>query len=117
MTLRGYNQGFGNGAAAGFSAARATSNDADSAIAEWKRHSNQLKAKLAEAEKQAVYSSAREAGRDAQQKALRAALKALDPNHPLLKVLPNIGGEAMVKAFEARGYDYDRSTETVRKKL
>jgi len=110
MNLRYLNLDF-----AGRRALAASEHEADAAIEEWQLYSHQLKAKLADAEKQAAYSAAREAGRDAQQKALRTALQALEPNHPLLKVLPDIGGKAMVESFAARGYHYDLATETVRK--
>lgn len=89
--------------------------DADSAIDEWKAFSDKLKEKLAAAEKKAVVTAAREAGRDAQQLALREALSNVDPNHPLLKELKNIKGQAMAASFSRDGYSYDVARETLRK--
>lgn len=83
---------------------------ADVAIDEWKSFSNDLQQKLDRV-------SAREAGRDAQQRALREALVKLDPHHPLLKDLPKIGAQAMVESFANNGYNYDPATETLLRKL
>lgn len=115
MSLYGYNQGLGNGIAIGNNRAAAVQRDANDAVAEWKDYAATMKAKLEEAEKLAIRTAAMEAARDAQQKALRDALTKLDPKHPLLKQLPDIGGKAMVDSFAAHGYAYDLATETLRK--
>lgn len=88
---------------------------ADVAIDEWKSFSNDLQQKLNRTQNQVVRLAAREAGRDAQQRALREALAKLDPHHPLLKALPEIGTKAMVESCANNGYNYDPTTETLRK--
>lgn len=88
---------------------------ADVAIDEWKAFSNDLQQKLNQAQMQAVRLAAREAGRDAQQRALREVLAKLDPHHPLLKDLPKIGAKAMIESCANNGYSYNLETETLRK--
>lgn len=88
---------------------------ADVAIDEWESFSNDLQRKLDASEKKAVRLAAREAGRDAQQRALREALAKIDPQNPLLKALPEIGAKAMVESCANNGYSYNPGTETLRK--
>lgn len=88
---------------------------ADAAIGEWESFSNGLQRKLNSAQTEIVKLAAREAGRDAQQRALREALAKIDPAHPLLKNLPQIGAEAMIESCAKRGYSYNLDTQTLRK--
>lgn len=99
-----------------------TARAADAAIDKWEAYANDLRRKLnqaqnnlAEAESKFVRSAAREAGRDAQQRALREALAQINPSHPLLESLPQIGGKAMVESCAHNGYHYSPETGLLRK--
>ncbi|UEP20718.1 hypothetical protein LL999_12335 [Burkholderia ambifaria] len=87
--------------------ARRSQKDAQAAIGEWREYAEGLVAKLKAAEMDALKNGAQLAGRDAQQQALRKALSALDPAHPLLAELPQIGNSAAADYLDEYGYDYD----------
>ena len=87
--------------------ARKVRGDANVAIAEWRTYSDHLLSKLKAAELAAIKNGAQLAGRDAQQQALRQALTALDPAHPLLALLPQLGNAARVKYLADHGYKLD----------
>lgn len=118
MSFFSYQQGLNQGNADALVAIRernAAVQDGNEAVAEWKRHCDQLMAKLADLQKQVACTAAREARRDAQQRALRDALAKLAPGNPLLSALPAIGDKAMLECFTRHGYEYDLATETLRK--
>ncbi|PAK14873.1 MULTISPECIES: hypothetical protein [Burkholderia cepacia complex] len=103
-----------NAAVAG---ANAAVSQARKVIGDWKSHADGLTSKLAQAELSRLQVEAQLAGRDAQQKMLREALRQVAPNHPLLQegALATIGNDAMTSHFLKGGYAYDREKATLRK--
>lgn len=110
MNLRYLNLDF-----AGRRALAASEREADDAIGEWQNYSNNLKNKLAAAEKKVAVTEAYLAGRDAQHKALREALQKIDPDNPVLTDLKRLSGLAMAESFAGNGYHYDPEKERLRK--
>lgn len=90
--------------------ARRAQTDAQTVVADWKAHADNLLAKLRAAELKALKNGAQLAGRNAQQQMLRKALEALDPTHELLAALPEIGNSAASHYLEEHGYDYDAAS-------
>lgn len=108
MSLNGYNQGFGNGSAAGRALAVAVDRDADEAIGEWKQFAGDLNAKLAKAESSRI-------GFAHLLREVSAELQRVDPDNPLLnkaKQLAIIRDQAVKKAAEL-GYTYDPATDAI----
>lgn len=105
--------------------AAATARNYERAIDQWENHSNQLEAKLRaatqnaeELAKQRLYAQAQLEGRTALMEALKNELARLCPNSPLLqdeRARKNITGQAMAKFLRPHGYDYDITTEMVKK--
>lgn len=96
---------FSAGLGAGFAKARAVRADADRAVGEWKAFATNLQAKLlTETVERAV---AAEYVRE-----LRAALKAADPNHPLLKYgeATKLLDRARIRKYAEQGYQLDSSS-------
>lgn len=87
----------------------------DDAIGQWQAYSNKLQARLTEAQGDAIHREATLAGRDAQQRALREALSEIDPNHPILKRIKEIGEAAQIASYRASGYEFDLATRKARK--
>lgn len=87
----------------------------DDAIAQWQTYSNKLQARLTEAQHESIHREAYLAAREAQQRALREALSEIDPNHPILKRIKEIGQAAEIASYKANGYQVDLSTGKVRK--
>lgn len=110
MNLRYLNLDF-----AGRRALAASEREADEAIEEWQSFSNNLKNKLAAAEKKLAIAEAYLAGRDAQRKALREELQKIDPGNPVLTDLKRLSGLAMAESFAGNGYHYDPEKERLRK--
>jgi multidrug resistance efflux pump len=114
--IQGQNQGMAIARAASRDANLAVSR-AKGAVREWKDYAEGLNSKIAQAELSKLQVEAQLAGRDAQQKILREALREVAPNHPLLRegVLATIGNDAMTSCFSKAGYAYDREKATLRK--
>lgn len=91
----------------------------DDAIGQWQAYSNKLQARLTEVQRAASHREATLeatlAMRDAQQRALREALSQIDPNHPILKRIADIGEAAQVASYKANGYHVDLETRKIRK--
>lgn len=91
----------------------------DDAIAQWQSYSNKLQARLTEVQRAASHREATLeatlAMRDAQQRALREALSQIEPNHPILKRIADIGEAAQVASYKANGYHVDFETRKIRK--
>lgn len=87
----------------------------DEAIGQWQAYSNKLQARLTEVQHESIHREALLAVREAQQRALREALSEIDPNHPILKRIKEIGQAAEIASYRANGYQVDLDTGKVRK--
>lgn len=114
MNRLDFSRGYAAGSA-GVQNLAAAEQEAASAISDWKSFSNRLQSRLSDAEKRAIHNEAMLAARDAQQKALREALREIAPNHPLLAKIRDIGDAALVESYRANGYHCDLSTDTLHK--
>ncbi|TAL63622.1 MAG: hypothetical protein EPN79_15825 [Burkholderiaceae bacterium] len=112
---------------AGFAAvaARRADREADASIASWMNYAASLKdrleaseAKLAAAEAEVVKSCAGWHGSAAVGEALRAGLREVAPNHPLLAqgALSTTRTAAAAKLASSQGFDYDAATGDVRRR-
>ncbi|MCA8290020.1 hypothetical protein [Burkholderia vietnamiensis] len=104
MSTRDYNQGMAD---AGWMASLRTKAQVQATAQQWRSYCEALERQLNKARLTEMQRTAELAGRDAQQKALRAALRELAPDHQLLGELPRIGNEAMAKHFLSNGYVFD----------
>lgn len=96
------NVDYQSGLTFGLARARATREDAESAIGEWASFSGKLENKL-------LNESVERAVSVEYVRELRKALRELNPAHPLLNdgVATKLFEQARVKAYEARGFQYD----------
>lgn len=104
MSTSDYNRGASDAA---WLASLQTKSQTKAVAQQWRNYSETLRLQLEEARLAELSRAAELAGRDAQQKALREALRQLNPGHPLLRALPALGNEAMVRHFAANGYIFD----------
>ncbi|ENH6339364.1 hypothetical protein ABWH74_002707 [Burkholderia vietnamiensis] len=113
MSSTDFWQGVSSGAATG----RANARRLRTTIAQWQTYAAELEAKLDRAETLIAEKAAREAGRNAQQLALREALAAVVPNHPLLTngavELSAIGNAEMMAEYKRRGFHFDLQTRAL----
>ncbi len=112
MSQQDYMMGQQQGAfLASFATDRAvrSANDAHAELADWKRYANQLKSKVEETEKKAVFKEADYVGEAAALKMALDELRRVSPNSPLLdpNYRRNVKANAMVPAFAKYGYTYD----------
>ena len=93
------------GLGAGFAQARAVRADADNAIGDWAGFANKLQGKLLNesVEREVSIEYVRQ---------LRAALKEINPHHPLLKdeVASKLFEQTRISAFAKQGYQFNPST-------
>jgi hypothetical protein len=111
-STRDYNQGMADAA---WAASLRTKAQVQATAQQWRSYCADLEKQLHEARLAEMQRTAELAGRDAQQKALRAALRELAPDHQLLRDLPRIGNEAMAKHFSSNGYLFDPEKRLLRK--
>ncbi|SOE65285.1 hypothetical protein SAMN05446635_2654 [Burkholderia sp. OK233] len=106
MSIRDYNRGTAD---ATWAASLQARGQAQATARQWQSYCESLERQLQEARLAELKRAAELAGRDAQQKALRAALRQAVPEHPLLREgeLGRVATEVMVKHFSDNGYVFD----------
>lgn len=85
---------------------------------EWQNYSSKLESKLGNAERGELHEAVERKVAVAYVKALREALRAVSPNHPMLndQVAEKLFDEARVKAYAERGFSYDVKAQTFQKR-
>jgi hypothetical protein len=111
------NVDYQSGMSFGAARARAVSQDAQSAIADWESYANGLRNKLGAASESGIFTEAKLEAQTALLRRLEAELRRLSPGHELLNegTQRQIKTKAMAETLEKHGYRYDTTNFTVSK--